>query len=238
MKGQYFALGLLSSVLLPIAADAQVVDRSLFAFGDAHTGPNVTATQIGNVTTIRSVNTPVTYNFANGVQVPGGTSAIYNLTATSVGAATSLSPGIFEQDYTGSFSITGLDDSNVLSGTFSEPLLGFDAAHSGSDNENQLQFSNFGNEGGWSFTSDISGLASNLNEDDQQIYFLGFFNASTLGITDGTYSSFTANGTGNFSSTGPAMATPEPSTYAMMLIGFVGLGYAGLRKARATAAFV
>ena len=35
-------------------------------------------------------------------------------------------------------------------------------------------------------------------------------------------------------STGPAMATPEPSTYAMMLIGFVGLGYAGLRKARAT----
>ena len=181
MKGQYFALGLLSSVLLPIAADAQVVDRSLFAFGDAHTGPNVTATQIGNVTTIRSVNTPVTYNFANGVQVPGGTSAIYNLTATSVGAATSLSPSIFEQDYTGSFSITGLDDSNVLSGTFSEPLLGFDAAHSGSDNENQLQFSNFGNEGGWSFTSDISGLASNLNEDDQQIYFLGFFNASTLG---------------------------------------------------------
>ena len=158
----------------------------------------------------------------------------YNLTATSVGAATSLSPGIFEQDYTGSFSITGLDDSNVLSGTFSEPLLGFDAAHSGSDNENQLQFSNFGNEGGWSFTSDISGLASNLNEDDQQIYFLGFFNASTLGITDGTYSSFTANGTGNFSSTGPAMATPEPSTYAMMLIGFVGLGYTGLRKARAT----
>jgi PEP-CTERM motif len=143
-----------------------------------------------------------------------------------------------EQDYTGSFGITGLDDSNVLSGAFSEPLLGFDAAHSGSDNENQLQFSNFGNEGGWSFTSDISGLASNLNEDDQQIYFLGFFNASTLGITDGTYSSFTANGTGNFSSTGPAMATPEPSTYAMMLIGFVGLGYAGLRKARATAASV
>jgi hypothetical protein len=27
---------------------------------------------------------------------------------------------------------------------------------------------------------------------------------------------------------------PEPSTWAMMLIGFVGLGYAGFRKARST----
>lgn len=28
------------------------------------------------------------------------------------------------------------------------------------------------------------------------------------------------------------LAVPEPSTWAMMLLGFVGLGYAGLRKAR------
>jgi hypothetical protein len=28
-------------------------------------------------------------------------------------------------------------------------------------------------------------------------------------------------------------AVPEPSTWAMMLLGFVGLGYAGFRKARA-----
>ena len=31
-------------------------------------------------------------------------------------------------------------------------------------------------------------------------------------------------------------AVPEPSTWAMMLLGFVGLGYAGFRKARARSA--
>jgi hypothetical protein len=30
---------------------------------------------------------------------------------------------------------------------------------------------------------------------------------------------------------------PEPSTWAMMLIGFMGLGYAGYRRARATQSF-
>ena len=119
---------------------------------------------------------------------------------------------------TGSFSIAGANGSSVLNGTFSEPLLGFDAAHSGSDQrKSDLQFTNFGNEGGWSFTSAISGLASNLNEDDQQICFLGFFNASTLGITDGTYSSFTANGTGNFETDRPWQRLPEPSTLVLML---------------------
>jgi hypothetical protein len=84
MKAQCLLLGLLSPVvLLPIAADAEVVDRSLFAFGDSDTGPNVTATQIGNVTTIRSVNTPVPIEIAIGD--PLAMEGIYNLTAKSVG---------------------------------------------------------------------------------------------------------------------------------------------------------
>jgi hypothetical protein len=229
MKAQYLVLGLFSSVVfLPIAADAQVVDRSLFAFGDAHTGPNVTATQVGNVTTIRSVNTPVPIEIAIGD--PLAVEGIYNLTATSVGVATSLSPGIFEQDYTGSFSVTGAGGFNYLSGTFSEPLIGIDAS-ANVINENQAQISQLGlNKGSWSFTSDISGLASSLNEDDQSIYFLAFFNASDIGITDGTYSSFTANGSGNFETDGPAVAAPEPSTWAMMLTGFVGLGWMAKRR--------
>jgi hypothetical protein len=239
MKAQCLLLGLLSPVvLLPIAADAEVVDRSLFAFGDSDTGPNVTATQIGNVTTIRSVNTPVPIEIAIGD--PLAVEGIYNLTATSVGAATQLfTPGEFIEDYTGSFSVTGVGGFNYLSGTFSEPLIGIDAS-ANVINENQAQISQLGlNKGSWSFTSDISGLASSLNEDDQSIYFLAFFNASNIGITDGTFSSFTANGSGAFETSGPAVvAAPEPSTWAMMLIGFVGLGYAGLRKARATAAFV
>jgi hypothetical protein len=31
---------------------------------------------------------------------------------------------------------------------------------------------------------------------------------------------------------GTSVTTPEPSTWAMMIIGFLGLGYAGLRKAK------
>jgi PEP-CTERM motif len=32
-------------------------------------------------------------------------------------------------------------------------------------------------------------------------------------------------------------AVPEPSTWAMMLVGFAGLGFAGYRTSRKTAAF-
>ena len=47
----------------------------------------------------------------------------------------------------------------------------------------------------------------------------------------GTLRSFTSDVSGDFSST-----VPEPSTWAMMLLGFAGLGYVGFRKARARSA--
>jgi hypothetical protein len=39
-----------------------------------------------------------------------------------------------------------------------------------------------------------------------------------------------------FTNVTPAPAIPEPSTWAMMLIGFAGLGYAGYRASRKSAA--
>jgi hypothetical protein len=69
------------------------------------------------------------------------------------------------------------------------------------------------------------------------------------GNTDATLAYDTANptNTGVIESNGPltgsitytytlptlTLAVPEPSTWAMMLLGFVGLGYAGYRRARA-----
>ena len=38
-------------------------------------------------------------------------------------------------------------------------------------------------------------------------------------------------------SQGFVVGTPEPSTYAMMVIGFAGLGFAGYRKTKAKPAF-
>ena len=48
-------------------------------------------------------------------------------------------------------------------------------------------------------------------------------------FTSGFLSAFNM---GSATTTGFAPAVPEPSTWAMMLVGFAGLGYAGYRKAR------
>jgi hypothetical protein len=39
------------------------------------------------------------------------------------------------------------------------------------------------------------------------------------------------------SSSLPTLGAPEPSTWAMMLVGFAGLGFAGYRRVKAKAAF-
>jgi PEP-CTERM motif len=46
----------------------------------------------------------------------------------------------------------------------------------------------------------------------------------------------TNGGTGEIAGTGTITGVPEPSTWAMMLVGFCGLAYAGLRKAKSARA--
>src|ERR1700722_16173763 len=52
-----------------------------------------------------------------------------------------------------------------------------------------------------------------------------FIGSSAAGIND-------AGQAGGISFVSPPLPTPEPSTWAMMLAGFAGLGYAGYRRAR------
>jgi hypothetical protein len=69
---------------------------------------------------------------------------------------------------------------------------------------------------------------------------LGHFSRSNLDLTFGY--SLTANGNGGFGTDfvfgrgQPIGAVPEPSTWAMMLIGFAGLGFASYRRSRKDAA--
>ena len=54
---------------------------------------------------------------------------------------------------------------------------------------------------------------------------------SSLGVTPGTYKWTWGNGANqNFTFVVGAGAIPEPSTWAMMLLGFVGLGFAGYKS--------
>jgi hypothetical protein len=57
---------------------------------------------------------------------------------------------------------------------------------------------------------------------------------SSLGATPGTYKWTWGSGPNqNFTlQVGPVVVTPEPSTWAMMLLGFAGLGLAGWRHRR------
>jgi hypothetical protein len=62
----------------------------------------------------------------------------------------------------------------------------------------------------------------------------------TKGINYGGYgvAVVTSETTLDYVSAGVSASTPEPSTWAMMVLGFAGLGFAGYRKSRKAAAIV
>jgi hypothetical protein len=216
MKARYLFLSVLAAAALPIpAADASV----LLIFGQTGLGDTVTATRTGSSTTITSDTTVDIDEIDAAITTP--ISATFTLTATNSGPATT-SGGEITQRYNGTFSITN-GATNYLSGTFSDAVFGSGGALT-------LSASNPSPTQSVSFTSNV--IAPDL--------IAAFDRAASLSLTDvspsaavvlGTLRSFTSDVSGDFSST-----VPEPSTWAMMLFGFAGLGYVGFRKARARSA--
>ena len=214
MKARYLFLSVLAATALPIpAADASV----LLIFGQTGIADTVTGTRTLNSTTITS-SAPVDITE---IDAPLGIpiSATFTLNAHSISAATTVGPAPdIVQAYAGSFSIIG-GGINYLSGTFSDAIFG-------SGSGLVVTASNPSPTESVTFTSDV--IAPSL--------LTAFDRAASLSFTDvtpdasivlGTLNSFKSDVSGDFSST-----VPEPSTWAMMLLGFVGLGYAGFRKAR------
>jgi PEP-CTERM motif len=212
MKASYLILGVLAATVLPIpAADATV----LLIFGQTSTGDTVTATRTLSSTTITS-STPVDITEIDAAVVTP-TLATFTLSAHNISAATMVGSDIVQR-YAGSFTITS-GATNYLSGTFSDAIFG-------SGGGLVLTASNESSGQSVTFSSDV--IAPSLIAAFDRSASLSFTDVSpSATIVLGTLRSFTSDVSGDFSST-----VPEPSTWAMMLLGFAGLGYAGFRKAR------
>jgi hypothetical protein len=217
MKASYLFLSVLAAAALPIpAANASV----LLIFGQTGTGDTVTGTQTGSSTTITS-DTTVDIDEIDAASITTPISATFTLSATNTGPAT-MTGGEILQHYNGTFSITS-GATNFLSGTFSDAVFGAGGALT-------LSASNPSPTQSISFTSNV--IAPSLINAFDRAGSLSFTDVTPpAAIVAGTLGSFTSDVSGNFSST-----VPEPSTWAMMLLGFAGLGYVGLRKARTRSA--
>jgi PEP-CTERM motif len=217
MKARYLFLSVLAAAALPIpAADASV----LLIFGQTGLGDTVTGTRTGSSTTITS-STSVDIDEIDAASIMTPISATFTLSATNSGPATT-SGGEITQHYNGTFSITS-GATNFLSGTFSDAVFGSGGALT-------LSASNPSPTQSVSFTSNV--IAPDLITAFDRAASLSFTDVSpTARIVAGTLGSFTSDVSGDFSST-----VPEPSTWALMLLGFAGLGYVGFRKARARSA--
>jgi PEP-CTERM motif len=62
-------------------------------------------------------------------------------------------------------------------------------------------------------------------------YFLGYNSGTSAGVGDGFGFTY------DLVDPPPSPAVPEPSTWAMMALGFAGLAFAGYRRSRKPAAF-
>jgi hypothetical protein len=216
MKARYLFLSVLAAAALPIpAADASV----LLIFGQTGLGDTVTATRTGSSTTITSDTTVDIDEIDAAITTP--ISATFTLTATNSGPATT-SGGEITQRYNGTFSITN-GATNYLSGTFSDAVFGSGGALT-------LSASNPSPTQSVTFTSNV--IAPSLIDAFDRAASLSFTDVGPqAAIVSGTLGSFHSDVSGDFSAT-----VPEPSTWAMMLLGFAGLGYVGLRKGRARSA--
>ena len=216
MKMKYWFLSLLATTALSIpAANA----APLLDFGQVGTVDTVTGTNNGvGTTTITTTNTPITIDQ---IDVPGlippDISAFLTLSATSSGAASIPIPGFVAQPFSGTFSITN-GATNYLSGTFTDAIFGSGASLTLSASSDVPGES-------VSFTSNV--IDNSLFIKDRAIAFAFTDVAPPVGISNGSLSSFNSTVGGNMSSN-----IPEASTWAMMLLGFMGLAYAGLRGGR------
>jgi hypothetical protein len=209
------ALALTGAVSLGAAqgADAAVI----LTFGQTLDGATITATRVGNSTTITGDDILVTVTQIAGP--PGDVDAYFSLSATSVGDAIPLPGNNVLQSYSGTFSITSLmggGGTNYLSGTFVDAVFGSGGA---------LTMSASQPPGMVDFTSDV--IVSLL---EPKALSFSFADVSPLAsIEDESIDSFTSSVSGTLSGTAPP-DVPEPMTMTLLGIGLMGSAFVARRR--------
>jgi hypothetical protein len=208
------AVGALSAVLAAPVANATV----LAVIGQVGTADQVTATVLGGVTTISSATLVDITAIDAALPVP--ITATLDLTATSVGTAVTVGGNVV-QNYNGSFSITG-GGNNYLSGTFNDSIFGGGTSL-------VLTASNDVAGEAVTFTSSVIPAVELAGGRGVSFSFTDVSPpASTVGTGAlRTLAPFAADISGDFSAT-----VPEPATWAMLGLGFAGMGLLGLTRRR------
>jgi hypothetical protein len=141
-------------------------------------------------------------------------------------SAVSISPaflvgGNVVQAYTGTFSIIG-GGVNILSGTFTDAVFGAGTSLT-------LSASNAAPGQHLTFTSSVIPAIDLHNPEAMSLSFADVTPDASI-TPSRTLASATMSVSGTFS----ASPIPEPSTWALMALGFAGLGFVGFRQARRT----
>jgi hypothetical protein len=232
------AVGLgLAALATPVSA------ATIVTFAQLGVAPptNFDFTDNGNGTTTISSALNVAISALQGPLVPPPiTDAIFSLSATSTTTATTFAFGgvtFLVQRYTGTFSIDAPECGTVcLAGTFVDLLSGQLGGRALNISATEPPV------GAVTFTSDEIPAIDIATDRALALAATNFDTAIAEDCTSPsgcTMASNSSNLAGTFSAdVGTVPTIPEPSTWAMMLLGFAGLGFVGFRSSKTKLALI